>query len=124
PLPLPTFGSAEDLLGSSALGRATGVGAFGVVVAQVAFQVEAEAGLFGDQVAGEGWLPAFIQDGLLHAFHTAIGLWPAGADEAVGGREGGHGLAEDRRAELAGVVAHAPLQLPATGGQVGGHGAG
>jgi hypothetical protein len=38
------------------------VGAFGVVVAEVALKVELEAGLLGDQIAGEGRLPALVQE--------------------------------------------------------------
>jgi hypothetical protein len=45
-----------------------------VVVAEIALQVEPEAGLLGNQVAGKGRLPAFVQDGLLDPLHTAVGL--------------------------------------------------
>jgi hypothetical protein len=41
----------------------------------------------GDQVAGERRLPALLQDRLLDPFHAAIGLRPAGPDEAVAGLE-------------------------------------
>jgi hypothetical protein len=50
------------------------VGAFGVVVPEVALQVELEAGLLGDQLPGEGGFPALLQDGLLDALHAPIGL--------------------------------------------------
>jgi hypothetical protein len=46
------------------------------------------------------WLPALVQDGLLDPFDTAVGLWSAGADEAMAGAELGRGLAEDRGAKL------------------------
>jgi hypothetical protein len=49
------------------------VGPLGVVVAQIAFQVEAEAGLLGDEIAGEGGLPALVQDGLLDSLHAPVG---------------------------------------------------
>jgi hypothetical protein len=97
------------------------MGSFGVVVAQGAFQIEAEAGLFGDQVAGEGGLPALLQDGLLDPLHTPIRLGTAGPDEAVTGSQLSDAGLEGGRAELLGVVAHDPLQPPAAGGQVGGH---
>jgi hypothetical protein len=61
------------------------VGALAVVVAPIALQVEAEAGLLGDQVAGEGRLPALLQDGLLDPLHAPIGLGPTGPDEALAG---------------------------------------
>ena len=38
------------------------MGAFGVVVAEVALKVEPQPGLLGDEVAGEGRLPALVQD--------------------------------------------------------------
>jgi hypothetical protein len=58
------------------------VGPFGVVVAQIAFQIEPEAGLLGNQVASEGGLPALLRDGLLDPLDTAIGLGSASPDEA------------------------------------------
>src|SRR5215218_9668079 len=54
---------------------------------QVALQVELEAGLLGDQVAGEGWLPALIQDGLLHPLDTAVRLGSTGPDKGMAGAE-------------------------------------
>ena len=53
------------------MGPAAGVGAFGVVVAQVALQIQAQPGLFGDQVTGEGRFPALVQDGLLDPLDAA-----------------------------------------------------
>jgi len=50
------------------------VGAFGVVVAKVTVKVEPQPGLLGDEVAGEGRLPALVQDGLLDPLDTAVGL--------------------------------------------------
>ena len=78
------------MLWSPALGSAAGVGPFGVVVAEIMFQVEPEAGLVGDQIAGEGGLPALLQDGLLHPLDTAIGLGPAKASSMVRRRVMGH----------------------------------
>jgi hypothetical protein len=50
------------------------VGAFGVVVAEVALEIQPQPGLFGDEVAGERRLPPLIQDGLLDPFDTVVGL--------------------------------------------------
>src|SRR4029450_11371103 len=100
------------------------MGPLGVVVAQVALQVEAKPGLLRDEVASEGRLPALLQDGLLHSLDASVGLGSTGADEAVAGSQGGDGGLEGGGAELLGVVAHHPLQLPAADGQIGGHGAG
>jgi hypothetical protein len=77
-----------------------------------------------DEIPSGGWLPALLQNGLLDSLHTAIRLGTAGPDEAMPSTELGDGLTEAGRAELAGVVAHHPLQPPAALGQVGGHGAG
>src|SRR4029453_4499339 len=113
----------EQLRGAAA-GPSAGVGAFGVVVAQVAFQIQPQAGLLGDEVAGKGRLPALVQDGLLHPLDAAVGLRAAGPEEAVAGAEGSDCLLEGGRAELLGVVSHDPLQTPAPLSQVGGDGAG
>ena len=43
-----------------------------IEVVEIAFQIQAEADLLGDEVAGEGGLPALIQDGLLDPFDTAF----------------------------------------------------
>jgi hypothetical protein len=50
---VPQLGLPEDLLGGAAAGPAAGVDRFGVVVAEIALQVEPEPGLVGDQVAGK-----------------------------------------------------------------------
>ena len=62
-----------------------------VVVARVASQVTPEAGLLRDQRAGEGRLPALLEDRALHALQATVGLGPAGVDEAVLGAELGDG---------------------------------
>jgi hypothetical protein len=100
---VPQLGLLEDFVRGSASGPAAGVGPFGVVVAQIALQIQAEAGLLGDEIAGEGWLPAFVQDGLLDSLDTAVGLRSAGTDEAVPGSQLGDGGLEGGRAELRGV---------------------
>src|SRR4029453_13059002 len=97
---LPQLGLPEDLIWCAAAGPAAGMDAFVVVVAEVAFQVELEAGLLGNQVAGKGRLPALVQDGLLDPFHAPVGLGSAGPDEAVAGSQLGDGGLEGGRAEL------------------------
>jgi hypothetical protein len=82
-----TVWPSEDGFRGSAPGPSAGVGAFGVVVAEVSLKVEAEPGLFGDQVARERRLPAFVQDRLLHPLDAAIGLRPTSSNEAVLGTE-------------------------------------
>jgi hypothetical protein len=80
------------------------VGAVGVVVVQEPFELASEAGLFGDEVAGEDRLPALIEDdGALHPFDAAVGLVAAGVDEPVLGAEPGDGGLELDRVELAAV---------------------
>ena len=116
---MPQLGRAEDLIRGPALGPAAGVGPFGVVVAEIAVQIQPQAGLLGDEVAGKGRLLALIQDGLLDRFHTAVCLGPASVNDGMAGTELGDGGLEGPGAELLGVVAHDPLQLPAAAGQVG-----
>jgi hypothetical protein len=84
---VPQLGLPEDVLGCSAAGPAAGVGPLGVVVAEIALQIQPQAGLLGDQVAGERRVPALLHDRLLDPLHAAIGLKSAGADEAVAGAE-------------------------------------
>jgi hypothetical protein len=73
-----------------------------------------------DQLPGEGGLPALVRTGLLHPLHTAVCLRSTGPDEAVAGAQVGKSGLAGGRAELAGVVAHHPRQLPTALGQVGG----
>jgi Pentapeptide repeats (9 copies) len=109
--------------GEATLTGDTGLGVAGAEVLHLD-DLQLEAGLLGDQVPGEGGLPALVQDGLLDPFRTPIGLGSAGPNEAVSGSQLGDGGLEAGRAELRGVIAHDPLELPAASGQVGGHRAG
>jgi hypothetical protein len=100
---LPQFGLPEDLIRGAAAGPAAGVGAFGVVVAEIALQVEPQPGLLGDEVAGEGRLPALIQDGLLEPLDDAVELlWSSGQVGGLGA--GDQGLEDD--------VGQPPLEAP------------
>jgi hypothetical protein len=69
-----------------------------IEVVEIAFQIQAEADLLGDEVAGEGGLPALIQDGLLDPLDTPIRLRPASPDEGMPGLELGDGGLEAGRA--------------------------
>ena len=60
----------------------------------MAQQVAAQPVLLRDEVAREGRLPALLEDRALHPLDAAVGLGPAGVDEALTGAEGGDGLAE------------------------------
>src|SRR6266571_5103926 len=84
----------------SSLGPPARVGPVGVVVVQVPVQVESEAGVLGDEVAGERGLPAHLEDGLLDPLHHAVGLGAPGPDEQVAGPELGHRPLELGGAEL------------------------
>lgn len=86
------------------MGEPAGVGPVAVVVVEVDLEVLGQAGHLGDEVAGEGRLPAFVEDGELDAFHAAVGLGAAGADGPVIGTEAVQGGRELSGAELAGVV--------------------
>ena len=59
------------------------MGAVFTEVAQVAFEFAPEAGLLGDQVAGEGRLPARSDDRALDPLDAAVVLRSAGVDEAM-----------------------------------------
>jgi IS30 family transposase len=61
----PHLGFDEDLDGYASEVVAAGVGAVGVVVVQVAFEVVAQGGVAGDEVAGERPPPALVEDCLL-----------------------------------------------------------
>jgi hypothetical protein len=98
-----------------------GVGALDVVVGDVLDQVALERGHLGDQGAGEAGSPALLEDGRLDSLDAAVGLRPAGPDEALLGAGGFHGLAELLVAELRAVVGGDRLQLPSGGGQLRGH---
>ena len=54
------------------------MGAVFVVVAEIAFEFAFEAGLLGDEVAGERELPAIFEDRALNPFDAAAGLLAAG----------------------------------------------
>jgi hypothetical protein len=60
------------------------VGAFVVVVAEVAVEVSFEAAVADLEEAGEGGAPAFLEDGALQPLDVAVGLRPSGADPGVG----------------------------------------
>ena len=77
------LGLADYGFGSAAAGPAAGVGAVFIGVAQVAFEFAPEAGLLGDQVAGEGRLPARSDDRALDPLDAAVVLRSAGVDEAM-----------------------------------------
>jgi hypothetical protein len=61
----------------------SGVGALEVVVGDVLDQVALERGDLGDQGAGEAGSPALLEDGRLDSLDAAVGLRPAGPDEAL-----------------------------------------
>jgi nitrate/nitrite transporter NarK len=71
---VPQFGLPKDGFGGAAAGLAAGVGSLGVVVAEIAFQIQAQASLFGNEVASEGGFPALLQDGLLDPLDTAVAI--------------------------------------------------
>jgi hypothetical protein len=60
----------------------------------------AQAGVSGDEVAGKGRLPAFLEDRPLDAFDIAVALRPTGADEQVTCLDPFHSLFELVAAEL------------------------
>jgi hypothetical protein len=76
------------------------VGALEVVVVEVLDQVALERGHLGDQGAGEAGSLALLEDGPLDLLDAAVGLRPAGPDEALLGAGGLHGPAELLGAEL------------------------
>jgi len=68
------------------------VGAVVVVVVEVFVEVALEGGRLGDEWAGEGGPPAFLEDD--EALDAAVGVGPAGLDEALAGAELLDGLCE------------------------------
>ena len=112
------LGLADYGFGSATAGPAARVGAVFIGVAQVAFEFAPEAGLLGDQVAGEGLLPACSDDRALDALDAPVGLRSAGVDEALASAEFRDGPAERAGAELGAVVGNHALQPPTAGGQI------
>src|SRR2546428_4264879 len=94
-----------------------------VVVAKVLGEVAPQRGELGDQALGEGRTPALFEDGALDSLDAAIGLRPAGADEALLGSELVDRGAEAARAELAAVVGGDGLERPSGRGQIVRHAA-
>jgi hypothetical protein len=54
------------------LGEPSGVGAVVVVVVEVLLEVALEGGQLGDERAGEGGPPAFLEDRELQALEVAV----------------------------------------------------
>ena len=77
-----------------------------------------------DQVAGEGWLPAFLEDGALNPLHRAVGLRPAGVDGSVPDLELAQGVLEALGTELGRVVRHHPFELDTADQEIFGDSAG
>ena len=70
---------------------------------QLADQVPLEPGVFGRQVACEGGLPTFLEQGLLNTLYATVGGGPSGPDIDVLDAEHGQGLVELLGAVLGGV---------------------
>jgi hypothetical protein len=84
------------------LGVAAGVGAVVVVVVQVGV-LAAQSGVAGVVVAGEGWSPALVEDGLVERFDVAVGLGATGVDAGVAGAEPVEGGGESALEFVAGT---------------------
>ena len=76
------------------------MGAVVVVGVEVFVEVALEGGRLGHERAGESWPPALLEDGQLEPFDAAVGVRPAGLDEALARAELFDGLAELPGAEL------------------------
>jgi hypothetical protein len=107
-LPLP-----ENLLGGPALGPPSGVGAVGVVVGEVAVQVQPQPSVFGIRYRAKAGFQRSSKIRLLDPFHDAVGLRPTRPDEQVPGPQARLCGLELSGAELGGVVAHHLLRRPA-----------
>jgi len=70
----PDLDLADDLFWSRAFCPAAAVSSVAVVVGEIALEVGGETGRFGNQMAGEGRLPAFVEDGATDALDAAVPL--------------------------------------------------
>src|SRR5207247_3210589 len=116
-------GTVDDVGWDAAAGEAAGVGALGVVVAQVVGEVAAQSLEADLQVAGEGGPPAFVEDRLVKRLDGAVGLWTAGADACRSSAQALDGLLE-AAAKLAAVIRQRPLEPPVGRTELLGHPAG
>src|SRR5437899_11664681 len=87
------------------------MGALVVVVAEISVQVTLECGVARHQSASKGRSPALLEDGALDALDGTVGLWSAGANEALLGARAGDCASERFGSELAAVVGDERLQL-------------
>src|SRR5436309_13312722 len=88
------------------------MGALVVVVAEISVQVTLECGVARHQSASKGRSPALLEDGALDALDGTVGLWSAGANEALLGARAGDCAGERFGSELAAVGGADSLQLP------------
>src|SRR6266571_4169373 len=72
-----------------------------VVVAEISIEVTLECGVTRHQSASEGRSPALLEDGALDALDGTVGLWSAGANEALLGARAGNRAGEGFGSELA-----------------------
>src|SRR6266540_3694890 len=86
-----------------------------VVVAEISVEVTLECGVTRHQSASEGRSPALLEDGALDALDGTVGLWSAGANEALLGARAGNRAGEGFGSELAAVVGADSLQFPTRG---------
>jgi hypothetical protein len=95
------------------------VSAVVVVEPDIVCELSAEARLLGDQEAGEGELPALVEDDELHPFDATVGLGTPDLDATVLGSENlSHRRDEVLRDELGSVVAADRVELPVPLSQV------
>jgi len=101
------------------LGESAGVGAVEVVGVGVALEVTFERRQLGQERAGEGGAPAFLEDRQLQPLDVSVGGRAAGADPALLDRERCERLGEGGGAEFGAVVCDDRVQAPAGGSQFG-----
>ncbi|MBV9410862.1 MAG: signal peptidase I [Acidimicrobiia bacterium] len=94
---LEPVGLAERLVGSAAPGVSTVMAPAGAAEAQAGLELARSTRVLGDQVAGEGGLPALVERGALHQFtgvvdlEMALGLAPTKLRRDAGGGGKGEG---------------------------------